>query len=101
MILLDSCTEDELLSPSLEPDALLFRLFHEEGVRVYDSLGVQKGCRCSAGKVEGILAAMAPEDIEYLAEDGTIEMRCEFCSRDYTLDVKSLRGRGAREQPSS
>lgn len=91
MILLETCTEQELLDPDLHSNALLMRLFHEEGVRVYDVIGVEKGCRCDASKVEAIIAGMPEEDIEYLTENGTIKMRCEFCSRDFVLDVKNLK----------
>lgn len=91
MILLDTCTEDELLSPDLSCNDLLFRLFHEEGVRVYKPLAVAKGCRCSPEKVENMLAMMSSDDLDYMAKEGKIEVRCEFCSRDFVFDLKQIK----------
>ncbi len=91
MILLDSCKEDEILSPELHSNALLYRLFHEEGVRVFEPVHVRKGCRCDSDKVKRIIASMDEEEIEYMAQDGRIEMRCEFCSRDFVFDLDELK----------
>lgn len=90
MILLDSCTEDELLSSVLGTDELLFRLFHEEGVRVYDRHEVRKGCRCDSQRVENILYSMSEDDVEHMDVDGNIVMTCEFCSTSYTYPTKDV-----------
>ncbi|HOO81764.1 MAG TPA: Hsp33 family molecular chaperone HslO [Alphaproteobacteria bacterium] len=84
MILLESCTEDEFLDPNLHSNALLTRLFHEEDVRVFQPVNVFKGCRCSEEKVCTMLTMMSVEDLDYMAEDGRISMRCEFCSQEYS-----------------
>lgn len=94
MILLDSCTEDEFLSPDLDSDELLFRLFHEEGVRVYDRQPIKHGCRCDAQRVENILRAMSDEEIKQMSKDGMIEMTCEFCSRQYQFTEKEALVKG-------
>ena len=91
MILLDTCTADELLDTKLDSNQLLFRLFHEEGVRVYGPETVRKGCRCSAEKVETMLMMMSLDDLDYMNKDGHIEVRCEFCSSDYRFDFEPLR----------
>ncbi len=83
MILLDSCTEDEMLSTIIDTDELLLRLFHEEGVRVYERKDVSKGCRCDKQRVENILLTMSKEDIEHISIDKNINMTCEFCSKTY------------------
>ncbi len=93
MTLLATCKSAEILDPALHSRELLLRLFHEEGVRVYKPLSLTKGCRCDAGKIEKILAGLPEEDIEYLEEKGTIKMRCEFCSRDFTLEPDVLKKR--------
>ncbi len=90
MVLLESCTEDEFLSPDLEPNDLLMRLFHEEGVRVYDRHSVYKECRCDETRVKNILSTMSVEDIEHISIDGKIEMTCEFCSEVYTFKEKDV-----------
>ncbi len=87
MVLLDSCTEDEMLDEDLHSNVLLRRLYHEEGVRVFPSHGVQKGCRCSEGKVESVISMMSQEDLAYMVDDDKIIVTCEFCARDYTFDA--------------
>lgn len=86
MIFMDSCTEDEFLDPDLHSNVLLMRLFHEEGVRVYEPQTVQKNCRCSREKVEHVIATMQDEDLDYINKDGEIIVTCEFCSTDYIFD---------------
>jgi molecular chaperone Hsp33 len=88
--LLDTCTAEEMLDPKLHSNALLFRLFHEEGVRVFAPRKVQKNCRCSAERVQNVLSTMPPEDIDFIAKDGIITVKCEFCSRDYDFDRESI-----------
>lgn len=90
MALLQTCTRDELLRPALGANDLLFRLFHEEGVRVYNPLHLKKGCRCSRDKLDSILATMSNDDIEHMTVDGEITMRCEFCSTDFIFDPKVI-----------
>lgn len=90
MILLDTCTDDEFLSPEIPATELLTRLFHEEGVRVFDPVLVSKGCRCDASKVQKVLALMSDDDIEHMTVDGKITMHCEFCSKDIVFDPKDL-----------
>lgn len=86
MILLDSATEDELLSPELPPQNLLFRLFHEDGVRVYDEQIVRKGCRCSEDRVKQVVRMLPEDDRDFATKDGRIEMVCEFCNKKYVID---------------
>lgn len=88
MILMQSCTEDELLSPDLNAHDILIRLFHEEGIRVYDPIALRHQCRCSQKRVENILKMMPIEEQEELVEGGIIKMTCEFCSMDYKIDPK-------------
>lgn len=91
MIFMDSCTDDEFLDPALDPNTLLYRLFHEEGVRVYEPMALKKGCRCSQDKVEAVLATMSEDDIDFMDRDGEIEMNCEFCSRSFVFPTKTAR----------
>lgn len=91
MILLDTCTEDELLDPELHSNVLLTRLFHEEGVRVFEPIPVIKQCRCSEERVRNVLSTMSLEDVDHMADGGKVEMKCEFCSTDYVFDLKELR----------
>src|SRR4051812_16385207 len=58
MVLMSSATPRELVDPELSPHRLLFRLFHEEGVRVYDTLPIEARCRCSRERIRGILRSL-------------------------------------------
>lgn len=78
--------EDELIDPTVSPETLLYRLFHEEGVRLFKAKPLTAFCRCSQDRVLGMLAAFPPEDrAEMVADDGAIRVTCEYCSRVYTL----------------
>jgi molecular chaperone Hsp33 len=99
MTLLGTMKDSEILDPALHSRELLLRLFHEEGVRVYKPLHVTKGCRCDSEKIEKVLASLADDDIEYLSESGTIQMHCEFCSRDFTLDPDTVKNRTKKKKP--
>lgn len=87
-VLLASLTEDELLDPDLDPDALLFRLYHEDGVRAYPPLDVFHRCRCSRDKVATTLKSFPRGEI--IAEDGSAQVVCEFCKADYTFTPDDL-----------
>ena len=51
LVLMSSATRDELLDPALAPRDLLYRLFHEDGIWVYDPLALRFACRCSRERV--------------------------------------------------
>lgn len=83
MILMESCTEDELLDADLHSNILLTRLFHEEDVRVFKPMDIIKSCRCDEERVLSVLLMMSVDDLDYMEKDGVIAMRCEFCSKEY------------------
>lgn len=86
MMLMGSCTEEELLSEELNSHDILYRLFHEEGVRVFDPTKLFHQCRCSHERVENVVLMMSAEDRKDMTVDGEIVLKCEFCSKDYKLD---------------
>lgn len=90
MVLQASCSNDELLSPELPMNDLLFRLFHEEGVRVFKSRPVTAGCRCSRDRLAMVLGSLPREEIEELKVDGEVVITCEFCTTDYRFDEATL-----------
>ena len=83
--------EDELLDPTLTNATLLWRLFHEDGVRVFDSKALSGFCRCSREKIVGMLASFPPEERADMVEpDGRIHVTCEYCSRVYELEPEAV-----------
>ncbi|MGK2740849.1 Hsp33 family molecular chaperone [Tepidicaulis sp. LMO-SS28] len=90
-ILLDTVEDHELLDPAVTPERLLFRLYHEDGVRVYPPHEVAFGCRCSHERMEDVLKRFSDDDIDEMAVDGAIETRCEFCNQSYQFDPAELK----------
>jgi len=90
MVLLASCTRPELLATDVPANDLLYRLFHEEGVRVFRRRTVQAGCRCSRQRLEKTLRALPRPQVEELRVDGKVVVTCEFCNRRYRFDSAAL-----------
>ena len=90
MVLMATGTSEELLDPDLTPEALLFRLFHEDGVRAYRPHALAAQCRCSRERVERMLAALPPHDLVDLAIDGKLVVTCEFCNAAYSFDEETV-----------
>ncbi|MGE4352217.1 MAG: Hsp33 family molecular chaperone HslO [Bdellovibrionales bacterium] len=87
MLVMQTCTESELTDPSLPPDRLLYRLFHELGVRAYDPVQLYHACRCSKEKIVGVLSGMPKEELaDMVEENGKITVTCQFCSQIYSFD---------------
>ncbi|MGK6316285.1 Hsp33 family molecular chaperone [Neorhizobium sp. DT-125] len=81
--LVETIDTDELTDPQVAIERLLFRLFHERGVRVYEPQRVHDRCSCSREKIKSVLAGFTAEEIEASQEDGQIAVTCEFCSTTY------------------
>ena len=85
-ILFQTLGEDELTDPELTTDQLLFRLFHEDGVRMFDPKVLKASCRCSPEGVLGMLRSFPiSERAEMIEDDGMIRVTCEYCSRTYEI----------------
>jgi molecular chaperone Hsp33 len=86
-ILAATVEDHELIDPNLTPQRLLYRLFHEEGVRVQEPHRLIDHCRCSRERVTGFLSQFAAEGLDDLREpDGAITVTCEFCSESYRFE---------------
>jgi molecular chaperone Hsp33 len=87
--LASTITEHEILNlPSHE---LLFRLFHEERVRLLDPEPVCFRCSCSRERIEGVLLAMGEQEITSLMEkEGQVGVNCDFCNRRYMYDCVDI-----------
>lgn len=78
--------EDELTDPKLSAEALMFRLFHEDGVRLLPGKPLAAQCRCSQERVEGMLKSFDKSAVAEMVEpDGKVRVTCEFCSRVYEV----------------
>jgi molecular chaperone Hsp33 len=83
--LADTVTDPELLY--LPGEQLLYRLFHEEKVRMFEPDPVVFRCGCSRERIERVLLGLGREEVEsVLEEQGAVEADCEFCNRRYLFD---------------
>jgi molecular chaperone Hsp33 len=83
--------EDELLDPTISAETLLYRLFHEDGVRVFSPKPLAAFCRCSQERIESVLSSFGPEErAEMVEDDGKIRVTCEYCSSVYAVDPADL-----------
>lgn len=88
--LIDTVDTDELTDPHVPAEKLLYRLFHEQGVRVYDPQLILDRCNCSRDKIKGVLSGFSADEIRDSQEDGVISVTCEFCSTTYRYQVDEL-----------
>lgn len=86
VVLMSSVTAAELLDPGLEPPDLLFRLFHEDGVRIYRTRTLSFACRCSRQRVLHILASLPRVEMAELTVDGLVTVTCQFCNSTENFD---------------
>jgi molecular chaperone Hsp33 len=84
--LAETVEDHELLDPLLPPERLLYRLFHEEQVRVYRAVPLETYCSCSRERVEELLSRFTPEELADMVVDGEMWVTCEFCNARYQFD---------------
>lgn len=85
--------DDELIDPTISPETLLFRLFHEDGVRLEGAKALSAVCRCSRERIATVLQSFpAAERAEMVEDDGMIRATCEYCSSVYEIDPEEIIG---------
>ncbi|QEY25620.1 Hsp33 family molecular chaperone HslO [Neisseria zalophi] len=83
--LAQTATQEELLSLSVQH--ILYRLFHETPPRLFEPEPIEFACTCSRGKVSDMLLLLGGEEVgSVLAEQGSIEIDCDFCHAQYVFD---------------
>jgi molecular chaperone Hsp33 len=81
--LMSTVADVELIDPSLSGERLLYRLFHERGVRVFAPLPLRAQCSCSRDAVAAMLKSFASKDRAEMVKDDKVVVTCEFCSSVY------------------
>jgi molecular chaperone Hsp33 len=90
-MLFETLGEDELVDPTVAPQTLLYRLYHEDGVRMFEPKPLRAYCRCSQDRVLGMLRAFPASELTDMVEpDGLIHVTCEYCSRAYKIDPAAV-----------
>ena len=92
--LVETVEDLELIDPALSHERLIYRLFHERGVRVFRSRPVIAQCSCSRDKITDMLGRFSRDDRDHMVENGAISVTCEFCNATYVIDPAEL------EQPA-
>ncbi len=100
MVLMSSATPAELVDPELPPRRLLFRLFHEDGVRVFDTQSLEARCRCSRERIVRILRSFPQEDIDEMREEPVTTVTCDSATRN-TNSLPRIWRRSIRSRPAS
>ena len=83
--LLETVEDVELIDPDVSSERLVYRLFHEPGVRVFRTTDMRAECSCSRDSVEAMLKSFSQDDRDHMVEDGKISVTCEFCSATYVF----------------
>lgn len=90
VVLMGSATAAELTDHNLKPHKLLYRLFHDPGVRVYRPVALDAGCRCSRQRVANMLRAFPEDEIKDLMIDGEVIVTCEFCGTRHGFNIERI-----------
>lgn len=89
--LFGTLSDAELADPDLSSPDLLYRLFHESGVRAEVTATLRDACTCNEERLRGTLSTMPPEQLADMAEDdGTLGIDCQFCARHYDIALSDL-----------
>ncbi|MEH6527666.1 MAG: Hsp33 family molecular chaperone HslO [Sneathiella sp.] len=84
-------TPGELINPILKGSELLYNLYHEDGVWLYDPQELLDQCSCSAGRVLTTLKSFGETDLSDMADDGVITADCQFCNSKYEISLEELK----------
>jgi|SRR3954469_17399088 molecular chaperone Hsp33 len=91
-LLLKTVEDLELVDTSLAPESLLWRLFHEDEVRVLPPEPVTFRCDCDTSRIAAVLKNYSSKERHGLADpDGIIRARCEFCGKTHEIGPDSLK----------
>lgn len=88
--LFETISDAELIDPDVSQDTLLYRLFHEGGVRVIDNAPIEAVCSCSRDRLHSTLKSFENDALVEMAEDGQIKANCEFCDTTYAFALSDL-----------
>jgi molecular chaperone Hsp33 len=95
--LVGTVEDHELVDPTVASERLLYRLFHERGVRVFENQDLREACQCSRDRIMSMMRRFTPEDRRAMVGDnGRVGVTCEFCSRSYDLDPAEIEAEVAK-----
>lgn len=78
-------TENELLT--VDNKTLLYRLYNEEDLRVFEPRSTCFQCRCSPDRMKQVVKMLGKEEAEeIIKERGEVAITCDFCNQQYKFD---------------
>ena len=86
----DTVEDHELLDPTITPKTLLYRLFHERGVTVYQPVPVRRHCTCSRDRIAELLRGFTQGERDEMRKGDVITVTCEFCSTRYEFTPEEV-----------
>ena len=80
---LSTLGKEEFLSTNLTSEEILYRLFNELEITVYEEIIIQDQCRCSEKKIKFALNNLSKKELKEIAdENGNVKVVCEFCKTE-------------------
>ncbi|MCT4705024.1 Hsp33 family molecular chaperone HslO [Enterobacteriaceae bacterium H11S18] len=99
--LTETIKAEELLN--LPANDVLWRLYHEEEVTLYDPQNVEFKCTCSRERCADALRTLPDEEVDsIIADDGEIDMNCDYCGNHYvfdSMDIAAIRNNASPTDP--
>ena len=92
VILLSSLKNEELLNEDIIVQHLLYMLYNEQDIRIFDEKPLNFSCRCSKERIKAVLASFSEHDFKEVFKDGFTEVTCEFCGQKYKLTELDFKG---------
>ncbi|MCX5616560.1 Hsp33 family molecular chaperone HslO [Bombella sp. TMW 2.2559] len=83
-------TADELFDPTIPPATLISRLFGTLNVELAPTRPLSFGCRCNRTRLRSVLERFGKDDLDHMAQDGVISMKCHFCNTAFTFNRDNL-----------
>jgi molecular chaperone Hsp33 len=80
---------------------LLWRLFHEDDIRLLGQSPLSFACSCSRARVEDMLRTLGPTEAEAAAESGQAEIHCDFCGQGFAFTPDQVRDLFAATGPNA
>ncbi|WBM70957.1 Hsp33 family molecular chaperone HslO [Buttiauxella sp. WJP83] len=99
--LTETIKAEELLT--LPANDVLWRLYHEEEVTLYDPQTVEFKCTCSRERCADALKTLPDEEVNsIIADEGEIDMNCDYCGNHYvfnSMDIAEIRNNASPADP--
>lgn len=94
--LFETLSPEELVHPDLSAGAVLYRLFHEQGVRLFAGEPIERWCECSYEKVRSVMASFPADELRAMAEpDDALSITCDYCGTKFRVPLDALIPRGS------